>query len=125
MEVKGIGQGGQISVNPNGTSSNVEALNNTSEYNVNTDLSNKEMQSDNGKNVSEKDVKKAVDKLNKLMEDTPTHLQYEVYGKFKDIIVSIVDTSTNKVVKEIPPKKIVDMVDKLCELAGVFLDKKV
>ncbi|URS74501.1 flagellar protein FlaG [Clostridium autoethanogenum] len=60
-----------------------------------------------------------------MLEDKATHLKYEVCGKFNDITVQIIDDKTNKVIKEIPPKKIIEMVDKLCELAGVFLDKKV
>ncbi|MBV1821848.1 flagellar protein FlaG, partial [Bacteroidales bacterium MSK.15.36] len=42
----------------------------------------------------------------------------------KSITIKILDHKTKEVVKEIPPKKLIDMVDKLCELAGVFLDKK-
>ncbi|MBP2033815.1 flagellar protein FlaG [Clostridium algifaecis] len=114
MEVKDIGQGRQLSLNIN-TSSNV------AEIQDNKSSQNKDA---GAKDVSEKDVKKAVDKVNKLMEDTSTHLKYEVYGKFRNIMVSIIDNNTNKVIKEIPPKSIVDMVDKLCEMAGIFLDKK-
>lgn len=119
MEVKGIGQGRQLSLDIN-TSSNV------TENSSSIAVDNKSSQNKDAgaKDVSEKDVKKAVDKVNKLMEDTSTHLQYEVYGKFRDIMVSIIDNNTNKVIKEIPPKSIVDMVEKLCEMAGIFLDKK-
>jgi len=77
------------------------------------------------KQFSEDDIKKAVEKLNKLFEDRETHVEYEIYGKFKDITIKIIENSTKKVVKEIPPKKLIDMVDKLCELAGMFVDDKV
>lgn len=81
--------------------------------------------SSNGKKADEKDVKSAAEKINKLMEGSSTHIEYEVHDKFKDdIIVKIVDNDTHKVVKEIPPKKILDMVAKLCELAGVLIDQK-
>jgi|GEM_PF-553676 Uncharacterized flagellar protein FlaG len=76
------------------------------------------------KNLTEKDVEKAVDKLNKLLEDKATHAECEIYGKSKDLIVRIVDNKTKEVVQELPPKKIIDMIDKLCELAGIFVDKK-
>lgn len=77
------------------------------------------------KQFSEDDIKKAAEKLNKLFEDRETHVEYEIYGKFKDITIKIIENSTKKVVKEIPPKKLIDMVDKLCELAGMFVDDKV
>lgn len=124
MEVKGIGQGRQLSLDINTSSEISEVTESIAVDNKNVDSKNANNSSSQNKVVSEKDVKKAVDKVNKLMEDTSTHLQYEVYGKFKDILVSVVDNNTNKVIQEIPPKKIVDMVDKLCELAGIFMDKK-
>lgn len=82
-------------------------------------------QADGGqKNLTDKDVEKAVGKLNKLLEDKETHAEYEFYGKFNDLTVRIVNTKTKEVVQELPPKKIIDMIDKLCELAGMFVDKK-
>ncbi|AVP54255.1 flagellar protein FlaG [Clostridium tetani] len=69
-------------------------------------------------------VKKAADKLNKLFEDKSTYVEYEVYGKSKSITIKILDNKTKEIVKEIPPRKLIDMVDKLCELAGVFVDKR-
>lgn len=80
--------------------------------------------SNDGKQPEEKDVKKAVDKLNKLLEDKSTHAEYEVCGKFRDLTIRIVDDNTKQVISEIPPKKVIEMVDKLCELAGMFLDQK-
>lgn len=39
-------------------------------------------------------------------------------------MIKIIDNETNEVIFEVPPKKILDMVTKMCELAGVLLDKK-
>ncbi|RMC99080.1 flagellar protein FlaG [Clostridium autoethanogenum] len=118
MEVKDVGQGRQLSLDFN-------TSNDLLETQQSTDVVDKNVSKDpNEKKLAEKDVKKAVDKINNLMEDDSTHLKYEVSGKFNDITVQIIDDKTNKVIKEIPPKKIIEMVDKLCELAGIFLDKK-
>jgi flagellar protein FlaG len=125
MEVKDVGQGRQLPLGFNTSSDVLQTQQNADVVNKTVDNKLSNSENTNEKGVNKKDVKKAVDKINKLMEDTPTHLKYEVYGKFKDIMVSIVDSNTDKVIKEIPPKSIVDMVDKLCELAGIFLDKKV
>lgn len=81
--------------------------------------------SENQKNIKEKDVKKAVDKLNKFLEGEKTHVEFERHDKFKsEFIVKIVDNETKEVIREVPPKKILDMVAKMCELAGVMFDKK-
>lgn len=74
--------------------------------------------------IGEKEVSKAVDKLNKLFEDKATHVQYEIYGKSHNITIRIIDDKTNQVIKEIPPKKLIDFVDKLCQMAGILLDEK-
>lgn len=77
------------------------------------------------KSISEADVKKAVDKLNKFIDDENTHVVYEQHDKFKNtFIVKIVDNSTGQVIQEIPPKKLLDMVAKMCEMVGVLFDKK-
>lgn len=73
----------------------------------------------------EKSVQKAVDKVNKLLEDEGTYAKLSPHDKFKnEIIVTILDKKTNEVIMEVPSKKILDMVAKMCEMAGVVFDKK-
>ncbi|GFZ30985.1 flagellar protein FlaG [Clostridium zeae] len=73
----------------------------------------------------EREIKKAVDKLNKFLEGDNAHAVYEMHDKFKnDLMIKIVDDKTKEVLMEVPPKKILDMVAKLCELVGVVFDKK-
>ncbi|MTK13653.1 MAG: flagellar protein FlaG [Clostridiaceae bacterium] len=123
MEVKNVSQGGQTSLDFN--YGQVDTIQNINNHQQNTDSKSVENNSNNEvKKVNEKDIKKAVDKLNKLFEDNATHVEYEVYGKHRDITIKIIDNDTKKVIKEVPPKKIIDMVNKLCELAGVFVDDK-
>ncbi|WP_333859928.1 flagellar protein FlaG [Clostridium sp.] len=126
MEVRDIGQGRQVSFDTaNNSGTTVEIS--TEVISANNSTANVKLQHQGieDKNVNSKNTKKAVDKLNKLLEDKPTHLEYEIYGKLNSVMIKVVDDNTKEVVKEIPPKKIVDMVDKLCELAGLFMDKKV
>ena len=75
---------------------------------------------------NEREIKKAVEKLNRFLEGDNAHAVYEVHDKFKsDIIIKIIDDRTKEVLMEVPPKKILDMVAKMCELVGVMFDKKV
>lgn len=72
-----------------------------------------------------KTVQKAVDKVNKVLEDEGTYAKLTPHDKFKnEIIVTIMDKKTNEVIMEVPSKKILDMVAKMCEMAGVVFDKK-
>lgn len=122
MEVKSVSQGGQTSLDLNHVT--VDNVINAEYSQQNNSLKFDENSNNEVKRISDKDVKKAIDKLNKLFEDKATHIEYELYGRHKDMTIKIVDNVTKEVVKEVPPKKIIDMVDKLCELAGLFVDDK-
>jgi flagellar protein FlaG len=122
MEVKSVSQGGQTSLDLNHVT--VDNVINAEYSQQNNSLKFDENSNNEVKRISDKDVKKAIDKLNKLFEDKATHIEYELYGRHKDMTIKIVDDVTKEVIKEVPPKKIIDMVDKLCELAGLFVDDK-
>jgi len=76
------------------------------------------------KRYSEKDVKDAADILNKLLEKNKSHIEIEKHDVFNDIIIKIIDDKTGDIIREIPPKKILDMVAQMCKMVGVILDKK-
>jgi len=126
MEIGNVNQGGQpiLPLNVDNPRSTTNTQGTSQETIVLKDGAKAHQYIDN-KNLTNKDVEKAVDKLNKLLEDKETYAEYEVYGKFKDLTVRIIDKNTKEVVQEIPPKKIIAMVEKLCELAGMFVDEKV
>jgi len=114
MDVIGISQGRQNSI----------------EYNLNQIVSNSEnlkKLSDNQNSeasFSEEEVNKSVEKLNKFLEDENVHAVYERHEKFNQIMIKIVNNDTKEVVAEYPPKKILDMVAKMCEMVGILIDKK-
>ena len=78
----------------------------------------------NEKENSEMEVKNAVSKINKVLEGEGTHIQYQKHDVLNQMIISVIDDNTNEVINEIPSKKILDMVAKMCELAGILVDKK-
>lgn len=113
----------------------VNNLQNASQTNIcykNNETSNievKDTDSVTGNNkdkYSKEDLQKSVEKLNKFMDNEGTYAEISFHDKFKhDIMVKIIDKDTREVVMEIPPKKIIDMVAKMCEIAGVIFDRKV
>lgn len=76
------------------------------------------------KENNEIEVKNAVSKINKLLEGQGTHLQYEKHDVLNQMIIRVIDDNTKEVIKEIPSKKILDMVAKMCEMAGILMYKK-
>lgn len=119
MDVKSVSQGGQTTLN---YSSNQNQVGSGEDINVTGQIS---AGNSNGPEVAdEASVKKAVEKMNDLLDGNNTHVEYEVHDKFKDIMVKIVDNNTKQIISEIPSKKLLDMVAKLCEMAGLFVDQK-
>ncbi|MDD7794629.1 flagellar protein FlaG [Clostridium sp. 'White wine YQ'] len=113
MDVNAVSQGGQLNLDYQ-SSATVEKVEIKSPVN------------EKAKDEKEdKNIKKAVQKLNKFLEDEGTHAVYSTHDKFKkDVMIKIVDNKTNEVILEIPPKKILDMIAKMLETVGVVFDKK-
>lgn len=122
MEVRAVSQGGQNNLDftrfNNEKSLQVPNNYSTEKYMVNDNSIRKE------KDIDDLEVKAAVDKLNKFLEDNKTHAEYERHDKFNDLIIKIVDDKTGEVIQELPPRKILDMVAKMMEMVGVLFDKK-
>ena len=72
----------------------------------------------------ERIAKEAVERANRVLMGSDRKFEITIHEKTKDVIVKVVDTKTNTTVREIPPKKIVDLVVHLCEMAGILFDKK-
>ncbi|ERI90863.1 FlaG protein [Clostridiales bacterium oral taxon 876 str. F0540] len=121
MEVRVASQGRQGALDLNNNLDNTAQINNTNIVENLNGIDNRDIEN---KKLTEKDLKKAIDKLNKFLEDNKTHAEYQFHDKFtNDLMVKIVDDK-GKVIQEIPPKKILDMVAKMCEMVGVLFDKK-
>jgi flagellar protein FlaG len=122
MEVIVSGQGRQTNLQVNNNIDKVAQTSNTGAL--------EPIKSDDNKNIgnnkiTEKELKNAVDKLNKFLEDNKTHAEYEYHDTFKnDLMIRIVDNESGKVIQEVPPRKILDMVSKMLEIVGVLIDKK-
>lgn len=81
-------------------------------------------QGEEKKQISDKSVIDAIEKANKIMINHNTRAEFSVHEKTKDIMIKIIDTDSNQVLREYPPKKILDLVARLWELAGLFVDER-
>lgn len=71
------------------------------------------------------DVAEAVDKLNSFMEPVQRNLKFELHDKLGKYYVSVIDSTTSEVIKEIPPKKMLDMYAAMAEFMGILIDEKI
>ncbi|WP_099159881.1 flagellar protein FlaG [Virgibacillus ndiopensis] len=75
--------------------------------------------------TSSKEVKTVVSKLNEFIEPTRTNLKFEFHEKLKEYYVTVVNPLTDEVIKEIPPKKMLDMYAAMAEFMGLLVDEKI
>jgi flagellar protein FlaG len=122
MEVKGISHGGRTTFEKdNSIDKSVQVRDRSYSQEVKTS-DNKNIGT---KEISKKELRNAVDKLNTFLEDNKTHAEYEYHDKLRnDLMIKIIDDKTGEVIQEVPPKKILDMVAKMLEIVGVLIDKK-
>lgn len=73
---------------------------------------------------SEEWMKKSVDQANKALLQHNRFIERDIHPVTHTVMYKIMDTSTKEVIAEYPPKKIQDMVAKMWELAGLFVDEK-
>lgn len=72
---------------------------------------------------SESTVKQAVSDINKKINPN-TIARYGYHEETNRVTIKIVDKDSDKVIKEFPAEETLDMIAKVWELAGVFLDER-
>lgn len=70
------------------------------------------------------ETKSSVEKANKMLFKNNTHLKFDINEECERVIVRIIDDETGEVLKEIPDEDFVEMMHKLCEIAGIFIDER-
>lgn len=66
----------------------------------------------------------AVNKLNEFMDYTNRNSKFVFHEELDKYYVEIVDSETNEVVKEIPPKQLLDAFYEMRKLAGKIFDQQ-
>src|SRR5690625_6478551 len=59
--------------------------------------------------IDSADVLNVVDKMNEFMDPLRTNLKFELHEQLDEYYVQVINPFTNEVIKEIPPKKMLDM----------------
>lgn len=85
---------------------------------------------DKGEEVWKEDLsadkaKKMTASLNDFLETTSTKLRYQFHEKLEKYYVTLVDSETDEVIREVPNKKLMDMYASMLEFIGVLIDKKI
>ncbi|HCC06922.1 MAG TPA: hypothetical protein DEP72_01970 [Clostridiales bacterium] len=74
--------------------------------------------------IPEKSWMEAVETANKKLEGANTEFRFSVHEATNQVSVKVLNKDTGEVIREIPPEKILDMVAKMWEMAGIFVDER-
>ncbi|WP_069201803.1 flagellar protein FlaG [Bacillus niameyensis] len=72
------------------------------------------------------ELEKVVNGMNDFLKASPnTHLKFQFHDELNEYYVTIIDDVTKEIVREIPPKKMLDMFAAMTEYIGLMVDKKI
>ncbi|MFD2044995.1 flagellar protein FlaG [Ornithinibacillus salinisoli] len=75
--------------------------------------------------VNTKEVDTVVKQMNEFLDPLRTNLKFEFHEELNEYYVTVVNPLTDEVIKEIPPKKMLDMYAKMAEFMGLLIDEKI
>lgn len=65
-----------------------------------------------------------MERANKAIVGANKTFEYSIHEQTKEIMIKVKDRDTNEVLVEIPSEKILNMVAKMWEMAGLFVDER-
>lgn len=75
--------------------------------------------------TSPQEIELIVEKLNNFIDPSRTNLKFVLHEDLNKYYVEVVNPFTDEVVKEIPPKKMLDMYAAMAEFMGLLVDEKI
>ncbi len=74
--------------------------------------------------VSERIVIEAIERANKAIVGSNRNFEFTIHEATKEIMIKVLDSETNEIIREIPPEEILDMVAKIWEMVGIIVDER-
>lgn len=78
-----------------------------------------------GQEISKEKLQSVVDTVNEFLQINHNASKFVLHDGLDRYFVQVVDTQTEEVVKEIPPKKLLDAFYEMQKLLGMIVDEKI
>lgn len=101
-----------------GIDSIVEAMKNQ------TQGSNLTEQEDREATASKQHIKSEISKANNRLRSHNTRCEFSYHEETRRVSIKVMDKETEEVIREIPPEKTLEMIEKMWELVGLLVDEK-
>ncbi len=96
--------------------------------NVNTDKTIQKASSSQSasrnRQVSPGELKRIINKINENVSLLNKDVKFVYNDSIKSLVVKVIDAKTGKVIREIPPKEVINLQKKLSEIVGIIFDSK-
>lgn len=108
------------------SSSDGVAVEKVASQGVNTASSSKkqETQEKSSGEATERQISNAIEHVNNA-QNKRTYCQFSFHKEINRVAIKIIDEESEEVIREIPPEESLEMVEKMWELAGLIVDKKI
>ena len=74
--------------------------------------------------VSEGHIKSEISKANSRLKSHNIKCEFGYHQETNRVTIKIMDKDTSEVIREIPPEKTLEMIQKMWELAGILIDER-
>ncbi|MBV6716781.1 MULTISPECIES: flagellar protein FlaG [Paenibacillus] len=74
--------------------------------------------------IAELHMSEVIEKANKALQQTNIHLEYSVHSSNNQVVVKVMNTDTQEIIREIPSEKYLELVDQLLRQVGILVDEK-
>lgn len=79
---------------------------------------------DSETHVSEEHIKSEISKANSRLKNHNTKCEFAYHEGTNRVTIKVMDKDTSEVIREIPPEKTLEMIQKMWELAGLLIDER-
>ncbi len=73
---------------------------------------------------SMEELEESIEKLNAAAEAFDVSLRFSIDERTDRVVVKVIERKTDKVIREIPPEQVLNMVAQIQDLIGVFIDAR-
>jgi flagellar protein FlaG len=73
--------------------------------------------------LSTDDITNLVDTLNAAAKSVNKRIEFSYHDKINRVIMKVMDTQSNEVIREIPAKEMIRLLEHIHDLIGMFVDE--
>ncbi len=73
--------------------------------------------------LTPENINNLVDTLNSAAKSVNERVQFSFHDKTNRVVLRFINSDTNEVIREIPPKEMLRLLERMHELIGMFVDE--